>query len=85
MNFREIIDAWIISFNPTDQQKHLAELRCKICDECLSKKHMGNLAYCGECGCPIGKKIFTNSSNPCDLKKWDKVDEPYFKKNKTLT
>ena len=32
---------------------------------------------CGECGCPIAKKIFTNDYNPCPLKKWEEVDAEY--------
>lgn len=83
MNFKEIINAWIISFNPTEDQKKLAELRGKVCDECPSKV----MGICGECGCPIGKKIFTDTYNPCPLFKWNDIDLPYFgerKKNITL-
>jgi hypothetical protein len=29
---------------------------------------------CGECGCPLGKKIFTPVMGSCDLKKWNKVE-----------
>jgi len=88
MNFREIIKAWTISFNPTDEQRNLAEQRGKICDECPSKLPMaGIMPICKECGCPIGKKIFTDSYNPCPLKKWQEIDEKHFgpiKTEKTL-
>jgi hypothetical protein len=30
---------------------------------------------CDECGCPIGKKIFTPLMGQCDLHKWDKVEK----------
>jgi hypothetical protein len=30
---------------------------------------------CAECGCPIGKKIFTPTMGSCDLHKWDKVEK----------
>jgi len=32
---------------------------------------------CGECGCPITKKIFSNDFNDCPLKKWEEVDTTY--------
>jgi hypothetical protein len=64
MNVKQIIEAWIISFNPTSQQRELAEIRGKVCDECPSKIMVINMATCKECGCPIGKKIFTNDFNP---------------------
>ena len=64
-NFKQIIEAWIIAGNPTPAQKELAEARGKICDECPSKKRMFKEKqwgeYCGECGCPIGKKILPSS------------------------
>jgi hypothetical protein len=83
MNFKEIIKAWTISFNPTELQKNLAEERGKICDECSSKLLIaGIMPLCKECGCPIGKKIFTDSYNPCSLKKWEKVDIEYFSESK---
>ena len=84
MNFKQIIEAWMISFDPTSTEKELAEIRGKICDECPSKVLRLNMAICKECGCPIGKKIFTNDYNPCSLSKWSEIDKPYFKRNKTL-
>ena len=91
MNFKQIIEAWIIAGNPTDAQRVLAEERGKICDECPSKKviteKLDIATVCGECGCPIAKKIFTNDYNPCPLKKWEQVDAEYYpntKKKKTL-
>ena len=90
-NFKQIIEAWIIAGNPTPAQQELAEERGKICDGCPSKQHLFKEkewgSYCGECGCPIAKKIFTNEYNPCPLQKWEKVDEGFFvqqKKKKTI-
>jgi hypothetical protein len=91
-NIKEIIDAWIISFNPTKNQLNKAIDRGKICDSCPSKKVIVKsiklATICGECGCPIQKKIFSVDLNPCPLKKWEEVDKKYVvvpKKNKTLT
>jgi len=87
MNFKEIIEAWIIAGNPTYAQKELAEKRGTICDDCPSKIFTlpgKRGAVCKECGCPIAKKIFTNSFNPCDLKKWKDVDIHYFPKEKDI-
>jgi hypothetical protein len=90
-NVKEIIEAWIISHNPTKSQLERANDRGVICDECPSKKTTFKdkkwSAFCSECGCPISKKIFTNSYNPCPLKKWELSDKKYedsLKKDKTI-
>lgn len=85
-NIKKIIEAWIISFNPTEKEKELAEKRANICKECPSQKFKLGVPVCGECGCPIAKKIFTNEPDACDLHKWKEIDEGYFvvKKDKTL-
>lgn len=85
MNFKEIISAWIISFDPTDREMALAEARGKICDACEYKVKikMLQMPVCKECGCPIGKKIFTNSFDPCGLHKWSEIDKEYFGATKT--
>lgn len=85
-NIKQIIDAWVTSFNPTEKEKKLAELRGEICKDCPSSKNVG-FHICSECGCPISKKIFTNEFNACPLEKWGNVDDEYFpnrKKEKTL-
>jgi hypothetical protein len=92
VNLFTIVEAWRIAKNPSKTQSELAINRAKICNDCPSKKtitkHLGEIGViCGECGCPIGKKVFTNVENPCPLKKWDKVDRNYFgdiKKNNSL-
>ena len=87
INIKQIIEAWAIATKPNESQKKLAELRGKICDECPSKKHLFQDnkwgAFCNECGCPIGKKIYTNDYDPCPLNKWHEVDLPFFEKRKT--
>jgi hypothetical protein len=70
-----IIKAWWIAENPTPQQSELAKKRLQICSGCDSM--VDSVVFgkkCGECGCPIGKKIFTDVMGSCDLKKWNKVD-----------
>ena len=63
----------------TPQQEKLAHLRGKICDGCPSKqvitKKLKLATICGECGCPISKKIFSSKYNPCPLKKWEEIDK----------
>lgn len=86
LNFKQIIEAWTISFKPTDEQRKLAELRGSVCDDCDSKLERNilfNMPVCKECGCPIGKKIFTNEFNPCPLGKWKEIDIEYFGKSKS--
>ncbi len=84
MNIYEIVEAWLIAHNPNDNQIKIAEERVKICDECESKKVILGVPICGECGCPISKKIFTNTKNPCPLKKWGEIDEALFPKRKEV-
>lgn len=86
MKIKEIVEAWSISFNPTDKQLELAEKRLKICETCPSKKEIVKKIkisnICTECGCPVVKKSFTNSYNPCPLHKWAEIDKDYFEKRK---
>lgn len=83
-NIKQIIQAWVISFNPTKRERELAEARGEICKGCSSNKiNRFKQHYCGECGCPIGKKIFTDEFNACDLDKWKEIDKPFFDKQKT--
>jgi hypothetical protein len=81
LNFKKIYSAWIIAYNPNPSQKLLAEKRNEICESCPSRKVLTNKlklgVVCGECGCPISKKIFSNDFNDCPLKKWEEVDTTY--------
>ena len=53
---KEIMSAWAISFNPTSEQKELAEKRYEICLGCeyygKSRPVLGD-EYCKKCLCPI--------------------------------
>jgi hypothetical protein len=81
VDFKEIINAWIVSFNPTESQKAQAAERLSVCLQCenyseiIKKKKWS--AVCKECGCPIEKKIYSNAFDPCPLDKWDGVDMKY--------
>jgi lipoate synthase len=87
MDVIEIINAWTIANNPTSKQEELAKLRASICEVCPSKKVITKklklATICGECGCPISKKIFTPKFNPCPLKKWEEIDIQYIPKKNT--
>ena len=84
MNIKRIIEAWLIAHNPDTNQKELAEARGEICDRCPSKTMKFGIIVCKECGCPIAKKIFTSTFNPCPLGKWGDIDKPFMKSKKTL-
>ena len=92
LNFKKIYTAWITSYNPSDKQKLLAEKRNEICESCPSRKILTDISklgvICGECGCPLTKKIFSSDFNDCPLKKWEQVDSSYqtfkSKSNKSL-
>ncbi len=72
---KEIIISWWRAENPTKEQSDLAEKRLAICMGCDSRRESVVFQYvCGECGCPLGKKIFTPKMGSCDLGKWNKVE-----------
>lgn len=83
---KEIVTAWIVSFNPSNEEKLLAEKRYEICFSCEHRaNNLLNIEVCKSCGCPLSKKIFTlKDQESCPLKKWDKVDVEFreIKKNK---
>ena len=80
-NYKEIFDAWLISLNPTKEQSDMAKDRLNVCLGCefrneVIKKNKWS-AYCKKCGCPLNKKVFSNSFNPCPANKWNEVDSKY--------
>jgi hypothetical protein len=83
MDLIEIIKAWKIANNPSDSQYQLALQRSEICENCPSKKTITKIfklgIICGECGCPIEKKVYSIKENACPLGKWKDIDSNYFK------
>jgi len=81
IDYKEIFDAWKTSFNPTEEQEELARKRLEVCLGCEYKKEVLKgvrwSAYCGDCGCPLNKKVFSKIFNPCTRKKWEEVDSQY--------
>ena len=65
----DIATSWKNSLNPTEEQEIRANERRSVCKTCPSLKGKLHIGVCGECGCPISKKIYSNS-NSCPLKKW---------------
>jgi hypothetical protein len=93
IDFKEVINSWIIKFNPTDNEKQLSEERLTICQNCvyysevLKKREWS--AVCTECNCPLAAKIFTPKTNSCRVGYWEEVDKKYgiymdTKTNKTI-
>ena len=70
----EIAKSWIIAANPSEEEKEIAEKRIAICNECEFSRYNNALDfhYCGECGCPLKKKIFSPSPGKlaCPKAKW---------------
>jgi len=72
---KEIAISWWRAENPTKAQSELAQNRLSICMGCDSRRESVVFGFvCGECGCPLGKKIFTPKMGSCDLGKWNKVE-----------
>jgi hypothetical protein len=79
----EIVNAWIIAANPTKEQTILADARLKICNSCEFIRHQersGN-PYCGDCGCPLKKKIFSKKYDACPKHYWLEVENTDVFKN----
>ncbi len=81
ISIKEITLAWWDSYFAEESQKKLAKDRLKICEDCPSLKEKFkrvkkiSVSFCGECGCPISKKIFSSEFNACPLGKWKNADE----------
>jgi hypothetical protein len=86
MDLIEIITAWKIANNPSEEQYTLALKRSAICENCPSKKTITKVlkigVICNECGCPIEKKIYSIKKNACPLNKWKEIDEIDFANRK---
>lgn len=71
----EIASAWITAANPSKEEKDKAERRVSICNDCEENKlsEILDYHYCGKCGCPLSKKIFSPlpGKEACPLEKWD--------------
>lgn len=81
IDYKEIFESWKTSFKPTPEQEELAQKRLSVCLDCEYRKEVLKginwSAYCGHCGCPINKKVFSKNYNPCTKKKWKDVDSEY--------
>jgi hypothetical protein len=76
-NLKEIAKAWIISFSPSKEQKELAEQRYNICLNCSNYRESRPIThdeYCSDCGCPISKKIFSETYDACPIHNWVEVE-----------
>lgn len=80
---KEIVTAWATSFNPTDEQKKLADERYSICQSCEHRKKSLGIERCNLCGCPLSKKIFTLNmqSDSCPDGRWKDVDREFIERN----
>jgi hypothetical protein len=72
----EIFQSWVIAANPSKEEEVLAAKRHSICLDCkFIKNSFVFETKCGECGCPINKKIFSPKKGACRIGKWDEVDK----------
>ena len=72
----EIFQAGVAAANPTPEQTLIAEYRSSVCDTCEKKEYIkaANTYICGQCGCPLSKKVFSpvEGTKACPLAKWEK-------------
>lgn len=78
INVKKIVNAWVTSFNPSEEEKELAHKRYDICYGCDQRASKLKVEYCKSCGCPLSKKVFSLAAiASCPLGKWDKVDQEF--------
>jgi DNA gyrase inhibitor GyrI len=86
LDLKEISKAWFNVMVHSPEQKNLADKRFDICLECPSKKEVfKNKAWslkCGECGCPLKAKVYTeytyrDANKSCPLNKWKEVEDEH--------
>jgi len=71
----EIFKSWATAANPTPEEQTIAQYRANVCDSCPNKKHNNvlNIYYCGLCGCPLSKLVFSpKGKEACHGSKWKK-------------
>lgn len=70
LNFIDITNSWIDSYNPTEEQRTLANERKEVCNKCDELQYLNifDIYLCNLCKCPINKKIFSTKKCP----KWQK-------------
>lgn len=90
IDLKKIATAWWDSYFGPENIKELAEARLAICEVCPSRRvalrKLVPFPQCSECGCPLGKKVFSPQYNDCPLGKWEKVDSEstVFQKRKSI-
>ena len=68
---QEILESYLISFNPTQEQKELAEKRLQVCNDCEFWIQGTIRDYCNKCGCTTSAKVFSpKGADSCPMKKW---------------
>jgi predicted amidophosphoribosyltransferase len=79
LDLKKISKAWFDSWFGGEEQKSLANKRLNICNSCPKRTELikGFPTICGECGCPLSKKIFSSTFNDCPLNKWESVDNEH--------
>ena len=58
INIKKIVNAWLTSFNPTKEEKKLAEKRYDICFGCDQRASLLKIEHCKACGSHYPRKYF---------------------------
>jgi len=68
---KEILISYATAFNPTEEQKIIAEQRLGICANCEFWVQSTIRDYCGKCGCTTSAKVFSPvGADACPMQKW---------------
>lgn len=68
---KEILLSYKTSFNPTEQQKEVAEKRLAICMDCEDWVQSPIRDFCKVCGCSTSAKVYSPvGKTACPKQKW---------------
>jgi hypothetical protein len=68
---QEILQSYLTSFNPTEEQKETAEKRLAICAACEFWVQGSVRDCCSKCNCTTSAKVFSpKGADACPEKKW---------------
>jgi hypothetical protein len=70
---KEIILSYAAAFNPTEEQRKVAEERLLVCVDCEHWVQGSVRDYCGKCGCTTKAKVFSpKGAAACPEGKWQR-------------
>lgn len=82
MTVKEQVTAWAEKYQPSEEVLTRALKRADVCDPCenntINDEGGKMVNRCAVCGCKLIRLVYDNSTNPCQLYKFDEdLPRPY--------